>query len=196
MKLTKQHLRAILPQAKPENIEYFIDDLNKFSWLIKFTDPIELAAFIAQIAKETNELLWWEELALGNTEKGDGVLFKGRGYIQLTGRFNYVGFTQWYNHKFAHIEDFTLTPQRIAKEHELCMLVTIFFWVTKGLRNPKIYTDCTKTTKRVNGGQNGLKDRQKYFNLAKTILVPDEKDNMALLNNDSLQQSPEKPANS
>jgi putative chitinase len=181
MELTFHHLRQIMPNAKAQNITWFLEDFNRFRWLHKMTEPEEIAAFISQIAKETNELLWWEELAtgeayegrtdLGNIMPGWGVLYKGRGYLQLTGRFNYIAFNKWYNKNFVVPEDFTNNPDRIADEHELCMLVSIFYWKTRGLDKPEIYKDCKRTTKKVNGGYNGYGDRLIYFNRAKKVLL-------------------------
>ena len=181
MELTINQLRAIMPNAKLQNLKYFLDDFNAYAWLHKITDFREASAFISQVAKETNELLWWKELAdgseyegrldLGNRNPGDGVLFKGRGYFQLTGRFNYAMFTIWYNKHFADKENFIDEPDRISEEHQLSMLVSIFFWTTRGLNNPEIYTNCRKTTEKINGGYNGYNDRLIYLNRALKVLA-------------------------
>ncbi len=180
MELTIVQLKAIMPNAKLQNLQFFVEDFEKYKWLHKMTDYREVAAFIAQIAKETNELLWWKELAtgeeyenrkdLGNTNPGDGVLFKGRGWLQLTGRFIYAMFTIWYNKYFEQKENFVKTPNRISQEHELCMISSIFFWTTRGLNKPEIYTDCKRTTKKINGGYNGYGDRLNYLNCALRVL--------------------------
>jgi putative chitinase len=181
MDLTIAQLKAIMPNAKLQNITLFYKNFLAYKWLHKMTEALEVAAFISQIAQETNELIWIQELAtgaeyegridLGNTLPGDGVLFKGRAYLQLTGRFNYRAFTKWYNENFIVQENFVKTPERIAQEPELWMLASIFFWKTNGLDQFSIYSDCKKTTKKINGGYNGFNERLKYFNLAKKTLL-------------------------
>lgn len=181
MELTVIRLKQILPNAKTQNIVWFLEDFNRYNWLHKMNDVEEIAAFVSQIAHETRELLWWEELAtgeayegrddLGNTVAGDGKRFKGRGYLQLTGRYNYRAFNIWYNQNFVVHENFVQNPHRIADEHELCMLVSIFYWRNRGLNKPAVYRDCKRTTKIVNGGYNGFGDRLQYFNRAKKVLL-------------------------
>lgn len=60
---------------------------------------------------------------LGNTEEGDGVLFVGRGMIQLTGRAIYTRFAH-------HIDDLALLeePSRVASDPNLAVLTAIFYW--------------------------------------------------------------------
>lgn len=180
MELTVQHLRKIYPDVRLINARNFIFYYNRFKWLHKMAESDEIAQFLAQIGKETNQLLWTEELAtgedyegrevLGNTQEGDGKRFKGRGYIQLTGRFNYATFTIWYNKKFAADEDFVKTPDKISEDLGLCMLASIFFWQTNKLNKPYNYRDCERSTKIVNGGYNGLNERIIYFERARQIL--------------------------
>jgi len=131
--------------------------------------PLRLAHFIAQCAHESGNFVWNTELAsgkayegrkdLGNTQPGDGVKFKGRGYIQLTGRANYENFS-----KFCG-EDCVSNPEVVATKYP--MLSAAYFF-----QKVKLWNICdqgstkevvTKVSKRVNGGTNGLEDRLKKF---------------------------------
>lgn len=131
--------------------------------------PLRLAHFMAQCAHESGNFVWTTELAsgkayegrkdLGNTQTGDGVKFKGRGYIQLTGRANYEKFS-----KFCG-EDCVANPELVATKYP--MLSAAYFF-----QKTKLWDICdqgsdetvvTKVSKRVNGGTNGLEDRKKKF---------------------------------
>ena len=96
----------------------------------------------------------------GNEASGDGYKFRGRGYIQLTGRSNYTAFGDSIG---VAIEE---TPDLVATEHALSSAA--WFWSKNNLN--KIAdtgaTDAAVTmiTKRVNGGTIGLPDRIKHFN--------------------------------
>jgi putative chitinase len=95
----------------------------------------------------------------GNEASGDGYKFRGRGYIQLTGRDNYTAFGKSID---KPIEE---TPDLVATEYALASAA--WFWSKNGLN--KIAdtgaTDAAVTmiTKRVNGGTIGLADRIKHF---------------------------------
>jgi putative chitinase len=95
----------------------------------------------------------------GPESSGDGSKYCGRGYIQLTGKDNYVAFGKSIN------EDLTLNPEKVSTHYAL--LSAAWFFTKNGLH--KIAdggaTDSvvTQITKRVNGGTIGLPDRIKHF---------------------------------
>lgn len=95
----------------------------------------------------------------GAEASGDGWKFRGRGYIQLTGRANYTAFGK------AIGEDIPATPDLVATKYPL--LSAAWFWSTNGLNGladkGASDVDVTAITKRVNGGVIGLADRIKHF---------------------------------
>ena len=119
--MTKENLRKILIHATAANIEKFyqplVDTMEKF----EINTPKREAAFIAQLAHESGSFKYVKEIAsgsayegrkdLGNTEPGDGVKFKGRGLIQLTGRANYKKASEYFKEDFITKPELIETPK-------------------------------------------------------------------------------------
>lgn len=135
--------------------------------------PLRQAAFLAQIAHESGSLKYVRELAsggayegradLGNTEPGDGVLFKGRGLIQITGRANYRDCGQ------ALGLDLLDDPSALEQPENACRSAA-WFWYSRKLNDLADRGDFRTITKRINGGYNGYQDRLKYYERAKKVL--------------------------
>lgn len=119
--------------------------------------------FLAQVLHESANLYYFEEIAsgadyegrkdLGNIYPGDGKRFKGRGPIQLTGRSNYA------NAGKALGLDLIKNPTIVATP-AVGFRTTVWFWVTNGLNGYADKNDFIGATKVINGGTNGLADRQ------------------------------------
>jgi putative chitinase len=101
--------------------------------------------------------------ALGNTERGDGVRFKGRGDIMVTGRFNYGKTGQ------ALGVDLISRPEQLALPG-LAARAGGLFWKTHGLNELADVGDFFTITRRVNGGTNGMAQRLALWASAKAAL--------------------------
>ena len=99
---------------------------------------------------------------LGNS-KDEGYKYRGRGIIQLTGKNNY----EYYGKKINI--DLVNNPD-LAKEPNAAMEIAMLFWKEKGLGLFAKKGDVKAVTKLINGGYNGLDDRQKRFNKILEIL--------------------------
>lgn len=127
----------------------------------KYFPTDELAKqYERQPEKIANRVYAGERLGNGDEASGDGYKYRGRGYIQLTGRRNYTAFN-----KFVP-EDVVENPELVATKYPL--LSAAWFWSTRNINSRADKGDTTavvsEVTKVVNGGYNGLKDRQDKFN--------------------------------
>lgn len=138
--------------------------------------PLRIAHFMAQLDHESGGFKYTKELGnnayfdkyegrkdLGNTQKGDGARFKGRGFIQVTGRANYTVLS-----KDTRI-DFLNNPELLEQEAN-AMLSACWFWGKNKLNTLADKNDLKGITKRINGGFNGLADRQDKFDKWKSLL--------------------------
>jgi hypothetical protein len=103
---------------------------------------------------------------LGNTEPGDGKRFKGRGPIQITGRANYRRFGG-----LLHV-DLVSDPARAA-DPDLAFRIAGLFWSKNGLNelaDRATLEAFREITRRINGGINGLTERQKFYSVACSVL--------------------------
>ena len=108
-------------------------------------------------------------LRLGNDKAGDGSLFKGRGYIQLTGRANYRQAGAALGLELERAPDEAATANIAAR-------IAAWYWRTRKLNkyaNVDSESNFKEVTLRINGGYRGLAERQKYFNQAKFVLMVD-----------------------
>lgn len=181
--LTGEQLLAVMPRLKtvPNAVEDLLEPLNEAMQRFEIVTPLRVAAFLATIAHESGELRWMEEIwgptkqqlkydppgqlakRLGNTQVGDGKLFKGRGPIQLTGRSNY--------RLYGRLLGLPLESQPdLAVRFDYGILITGQFWQQRDLNTLSDRQQFTRLTERVNGGTNGLAERLAYFEKAKTVL--------------------------
>jgi putative chitinase len=171
--LTKNNLKNCMPQATDKNIDKFFDPLWAAMQKYEINTALRMAHFLAQLAHESGSLRYVEELAsgeayegrkdLGNTQPGDGKRFKGRGLIQITGRYNYedVGKALGY--------DFINHPEDLEKPGAASYSAA-WFWHDREL-NKFADIDAFRTiTKKINGGFNGLQDRLDHLNRCKKAL--------------------------
>ncbi|PXV69246.1 putative chitinase [Dysgonomonas alginatilytica] len=181
MALTNNQLKQMYPFSSEKNRLKYLSYLNEFMQLYEINTQQRIAAFLAQIGHESGQLFYNEEIAsgaayegrldLGNTEKGDGIRFKGRGLIQITGRSNYQKLTNEMRGLPLGV-DFVAEPD-LLKEPEYAVKSACWWWHNRKL-NELADDDCEASFKRItriiNGGYNGYTDRYKIWQRAKQIL--------------------------
>jgi putative chitinase len=151
------------------------------------TNALEQAHFLAQCAHESGQFAWKREFAsgkayegrkdLGNTQTGDGVRYKGRGYIQITGRANYTSYNNYLKSKSIN-DDVVAHPELL--EGKFAADCSVWFWSVAGPKGNKNFpkrskqgsstADVTQISKWVNGGTNGLQDRIDKFGYYWSVL--------------------------
>lgn len=180
MIITTEQLVKIMPNAKLRAI-LFIDALNAAMAEFEIDTPLRVASFIAQIAHESEQLLYTKEIAsgiayenrqdLGNAQPGDGRLYKGRGLIQITGRSNYTALMLALN------LDCLEHPELIEQPINACRASTWWWkenncnkWADQGNNQAVSGIVNTGSPTRPPEKINGLKERMAYYDVAKKVL--------------------------
>lgn len=170
-------LRGIMIHATLPNIKKYFSALNLGMATNGINSPLRMAHFLAQLGHESGELKYSEEISsgeayegrikLGNTEAGDGKLFKGRGLIQLTGRTNYKKYGDARGKDYLSGDN----PKLLATDTNVSVDAACWFWVKNGLNAAADADDILKITMRINGGTNGLDERKRLLAREKYFLM-------------------------
>lgn len=175
-----EQLQAIMPNAKAR-ASVFLEPLNAAMAEFGIDTPSRVAAFLSQVAHESCEFLYMRELAtgfeyegrldFGNTQRGDGRRFAGRGPIQITGRSNYTAIMMALN------IDCIEHPELLEQPLNGCRS-SGWFWQVNNLNKWADIPDFDGVCDAVNRGHktakvgdaNGYKERLKYYERAKKVL--------------------------
>lgn len=175
--ITANQLLMILPSAGIK-AGVFAPALNAAMGRYQIVGRQRVAVFIAQVGHESGQLRWVRELwgptaqqaryegsaDLGNTEKGDGSKYRGRGLIQITGRANYAACGE------ALALDLINHPE-LLEQPEHAAMSAAWFWSTRGLNTFADAGEFERITRRINGGLNGLADRLALWEKAQAVLA-------------------------
>ena len=148
-----------------ENLNYSADGLRKI--FPKYFPTLEAANKYARQPEKIANKVYGSRMGNGDEASGDGFKFRGRGYIQLTGKDNYAAFDKFVD------DDIMADPDLVATKYPLTSAAFFF-------HKNKLWDVCDKghgddivlaVTKRVNGGTHGLADRQDKFDLFHSTLA-------------------------
>ena len=185
----------------PERAQELADVLAPAMLLAQATSRDRAAALIAQWAHESARFRTREEYAtgdayegrrdLGNVRPGDGRRFKGGGFIQTTGRGNYRRTTGWVTEHWRRIRelfpavrhrtdppDLERHPELVRDYDTWAAIASALWWRHNGCNELADRRDFVALTRRINGGTNGLADRQALHKRARRVaryLVPKER---------------------
>ena len=145
-------------RAVKENLNYSAEGLNKT--FKKYFPTLDSAKDYARQPERIASKVYANRMGNGNEVSKDGFKYLGRGFIQLTGKANYIEFDK------SVPEDIITNPELVATKYPLASAA--WFWDKNGLNAiaDKGATDAVvkSITKRVNGGTIGLEDRIQHFN--------------------------------
>jgi predicted chitinase len=171
--ITVNKLLKCMPNLSKSKADAYFPYLKKAMEQFEINTVLREAAFLAQLGHESASLRYMEEIAsgsayegradLGNTEKGDGRRYKGRGPIQLTGRSNYRKYGQILGVDLENHPEKAATPEYGFK-------IAGLYWKLHELNALADSEDVRGITRRINGGYNGLADRLYRYELAKVAL--------------------------
>ena len=167
--ISKQQLATVWECSADLIKDYEIVEMNKCLDMYEITTAPRIRHFLSQTAHESGGGRYRKELAsgeayeyrddLGNTSPGDGPKYKGAGYIQLTGKYNY-----------SRLSDYLCDPHvmdGVDYVAENLPFTSAGYWWMDNNMNALIDSgaDVLAVTKRVNGGTNGLADREHYYRI-------------------------------
>ncbi len=171
--MTAEQLKQIAPTAQKSKCAAYAPLLTKCMAEGGINTYLRICHFLAQMLHESGALNYVEEIAsgaayegrkdLGNVQKGDGVRFKGRGLIQITGRANYTQIAKDLKIDCVNNPELLELPENAVRS-------AVWFWNLRKLNQFADADDIFNITRKINGGTNGFDNRKKYLVKAKYVL--------------------------
>ena len=145
-----------LLRATEENLNYSADGLLKT--FPKYFKTREVANAYARNPQKIANRVYANRMGNGNETSGDGWRYRGRGFIQLTGKTNYQLFMKgdWCE------KDVVREPDLLTKFY-YNQLASLWFWKSRGLNGLADYENIEGITRKINGGINGLAERKLLY---------------------------------
>lgn len=173
MQLTKTLLMAAVTGCSSAEADKYLGPINATLARYNINTALRVAHFLAQIGHESCGLDAAREYAsgaayegrkdLGNTQAGDGVRFRGRGLIQITGRTNYAALGK------AFGVDLCANPL-LLEAPQFAALSAGWYWNSRNLNLLADKNHFISITRSINGGTNGIQDREARFLVAARAL--------------------------
>lgn len=171
--ISSNQLLEMAIYADPDRVKRLYPHLLLAMAEYDITTPLRETHFLSQLIHESGSFNYVEEIDpgdylegrtdIGNTQRGDGRRYKGRGLIQITGRTNYEACGQDLG------VDLINNPV-LLKNDDLACLSAGWFWQKNDLNEYADADDVEMVTRIINGGLNGFAERQKYLAIAKEVL--------------------------
>lgn len=168
---------SICTGARLDRAARHLDALIHAMAVYHIDTPARQAAFLAQIGHESGGLHWLVEIwgpsdaqrryegarRLGNTVPGDGYRYRGRSWIQLTGRSNYKRYGDILGMDLETFPDLAAEPDGAA-------LISCLYWKSNGCNELADVADFEGITLKINGGLNGYEERCALWEMGKEAL--------------------------
>ena len=149
-------------KATEENLNYSAEGLLKT--FPKYFNAQSAQAYARQPQRIANKV-YANRMGNGNEASGDGWKYRGRGYIQLTGRSQYADFSK-YDLCTANVLNDPDSVGKVSKtnpKYYLAQLASMWFWEKNKINDTADFEDVEKATKLINGGTNGLSNRKLLY---------------------------------
>lgn len=149
-------------KATEENLNYSADGLLKT--FPKYFNAQTAQTYARNPQKIANKV-YANRMGNGDEASGDGWKYRGRAYIQLTGKSNYQAFSKY----DLCTADVLRDPDSVGKvnksnpKYYLAQLASMWFWEKNKINDAADREDVQKATKIINGGINGLSNRQLLY---------------------------------
>lgn len=149
--------------ALHENLNYRASSLVA-TWPKRFTD--DTAPLYEHNPVKIANLVYANRMGNGDEESGEGYKYRGRGLMQITGKYNYTKCS----HEVFNDDRLVHTPDLLETDKDTAIKSACWFWNANVLNPLADDGDITAITQKINGGQLGIEDRKDRYNKAVIII--------------------------